>query len=463
MKKANILNYFTKDKVPFIAGGVVAGALGLWVVGKITSPLISPYIKDACRSYLGEDMNAMRQQNQPAVVEMARMNRGKITKRINTVGLLHANAEVTLRSEMAGRIKEIHFKEGEQVSKGDVLIVFEDADLRAALEGAAAELKLRQNDYERSKQLQARKIESNKKFDEAIAQFEAAKAQVDKAQAALDKATILAPFDGVIGLIDIDPGAYVQAAQDLVKIVDNSPIYADFKIPEKNLHDIGVGQLAEIKLDAFPDERFTATVEAIDSSVDSVSHSIAVRATIPNDDGKLRSGLYANVSLIIGEKTDALLVPESALIRDGNRELIYVVHEGRAQLVPVVTGTRENAMVEILTNLREGLNVVTAGQIKIYSGKAVTTQGPKPEEALKSLATGTKKSEDSEDKANQDKSSLNNKDSKSSAPSTASQTKTAEASKTPPEESKGEVKKETSAAAPTPSPTSSDSKAEKTE
>jgi membrane fusion protein, multidrug efflux system len=386
MTKLPFMNHFTKDKAPFIIGGVVAGALGLWVIGKITAPLFSPYLKDACRSFLGEDAAAMRQQMQPAVVETARLIRGTITKRISTVGLLHANAEVMLRSEIAGRIKEVRFKEGEQVNKGDALILFENADLKAEVEGAQAELTLRQADFDRMTKLQAAKIESVKKYDEAKANFESAKARLDKAQAALDKTTIVAPFEGIIGLIDIDPGLFVQAAQDLVKLVDNTPIYVDFKIPEKNLHDVAVGQLAEVKLDGFPDEKFIATVEAIDSSVDPISHSIAIRTTIPNENGKLRSGLYANVSLIIGEKPDALLVPESALLRDGNRELIYVVHEGRAQLVPVITGTRENAMVEIVSNLREGLNVVTAGQIKLYSGKTVTTQGEKPEEVLKSLA-----------------------------------------------------------------------------
>ena len=391
MKKINFKETFSKDKTPYIIGGVLAGALGLWVVGKVTGPLFSPYIKDACRSYLGEDTARAARQNQPVIVEMARLKRGKITRRIDTVGQLRANNEVTLRSEMAGRINEIKFKEGEHVDKDDVLIVFEDADLRAELEAAKAELILRDADHQRLFQLKEKRIESIKKYDEAKAGFEAAKARVDKAQATLDKATIKAPFEGTIGLIDIDPGAFVQAAQDLVKLVDNTPIYADFKVPEKYLHDISVGQLAEIKLDAFPDQKFVATVEAIDSSVDGLSHTIALRATIPNDDGKLRSGLYAHVSLIIGEKPDALLIPESALIRDGNKEMVYVVHEGKAHPIAVLTGTRENGMVEILTNLKEDLNVVTAGQIKLVPGRAVTTEGAKPEEALKALAQGLEK------------------------------------------------------------------------
>ena len=391
MKKTNFKETFSKEKTPYIIGGVFAGALGLWVVGKVTGPLFSPYIKDACRSYLGEDSARAARQNQPVVVEMTRLKRGKITRRIDTVGQLRANNEVTLRSEMAGRINEIKFEEGEHVNKDDVLIVFEDADLRAELEAAKAELILRDADHQRLLQLKEKRIESIKKYDEAKAGFEAAKARVDKAQATLDKATIKAPFEGTIGLIDIDPGAFVQAAQDLVKLVDNTPIYADFKVPEKYLHDISVGQLAEVKLDAFPDQKFVATVEAIDSSVDGLSHTIALRATIPNDDGKLRSGLYAHVSLIIGEKPDALLIPESALIRDGNKEMVYVVHEGKAHPIAVLTGTRENGMVELLTNLKEDLNVVTAGQIKLVPGRAVTTEGTKPEEALKALAQGLEK------------------------------------------------------------------------
>lgn len=391
MKKINFNDLVSKDKAPYIIGGVLAGALGLWVIGKVTGPLFSPYIKDACRSYLGEDSARSARQNQPVVVEMSRIKRGKITRRIDTVGQLRANNEVTLRSEMAGRINEIKFNEGEHVDKDAILIQFEDADLRAELEAARAELTLRDADHQRLTQLREKRIESVKKYDETKAAFEGAKARVDKAQAALDKATIKAPFEGTIGLIDIDPGAFVQAAQDLVKLVDNTPIYADFKVPEKYLHDISVGQLAEVKVDAFPDQKFVATVEAIDSSVDGQSHSIALRATIPNDDGRLRSGLYANVSLIIGDKPDALLIPESALIRDGNKEMVYVVHEGKAHPINVLTGTRENGMVEVLTNLKEDLNVVTAGQIKLVPGRAVMTQGPKPEDALKALASGLEK------------------------------------------------------------------------
>jgi len=147
-------------------------------------------------------------------------------------------------------------------------------------------------------------------------------------------------------------------------------------------------------LDAFPDQNFVATLEAIDSSVEGLSHSIALRASISNDDGRLRSGLYANISLIIGEKTDAVLIPESALLRDGNKEMVYVVQEGKAFPVNVVVGTRENGMVELLTQLKDGLKVVTSGQIKLVPGRAVTTQGPKPEDALKALAQNLGKSKE---------------------------------------------------------------------
>lgn len=386
MQDSNVSNKFPKDKWPFIAGGVVAGALGLWVAGRIAEPYLAPKIKSACRSYLGIDaqgnpMGASGIEN----VEASRVERGTMTKRLNTVGLLRANAEVMLKSETANRVKSINFKEGENVNLGDLLIQFEDADAIAELESAKAEFEARRASYEREEKLRTAKLGAGKNYDEAKGNYDSSKARMDKAQANLDKTKVVAPFSGTIGIIKVDVGEYVQANTELVKLVDNTPIKLDFKIPEKNLHEVGVGQIAEVRLDGFPDQVFTATVDAIDSAAEAVSHSIAVRALIPNESGELRSGLYANVSLIVGEKTDTLMIPESAIIRDGDMEYVWVViKDNQVGLQRVITGTRENAKVEIVKGLPEGTIVVTSGQMKLGGGKRVNiTNMPKTEDILK--------------------------------------------------------------------------------
>jgi len=194
MRLQDFFSKITKDKVPFIAGGILVGVLGLWVLGKVLGPWMKPVIKDACLTYL--DMKQSRQGGGERIVdvEAVRVATGTMTKRITTIGKLRANEEVMLRSEMAGRITEISFKEGEAVEKGDVLIRFEDADAAAEVTLAEAELALRQADYDRIAKLHSQKIESVKKFDEVKAHLETAKAKLEKAKAQLEKTKIVAPF-----------------------------------------------------------------------------------------------------------------------------------------------------------------------------------------------------------------------------------------------------------------------------
>lgn len=377
--KFDFLDKLTQQKLPILVGGVVAGVLGMWVVGKI----LDPWVASGCRAYL--DRNNERQGYMDAVqkIEAVRVKTGTISRRVTTVGKLLANASVVLKSEISGRIREIHFKDGQDVEQGDLLIEFADDNQRAEVDQAKAELARAEADFKRIASLRERNIESVKKFDEAKAGVDVTKARLDRATADLDKAKIVAPFSGTIGLLQVDPGAYVQAAQELVALVDNTPVYVEFKIPEKFLGDIGVGQTAEIKLDSFPEDKFVASVEALDSRIDEVSHSIAVRASLPNNEGKLREGLFANVSLLIGEKTNALLIPESALAREGNIEFVHIVQEGKAGRRRVVSGTRENGKVEILQGLRPDELVITAGQNKVGDNTPVEIINmPKPEDLL---------------------------------------------------------------------------------
>lgn len=384
MRLPNFFSKITKDKIPFIIGGIFVGALSLWVLGKVLAPWVRPAIKDACLTFLELKQDRSGGNERVVDVEAVRVTTGTMSKRIVTVGKLRANEEVTLRSEMAGRILEINFKEGEAVNKDDLLIQFENADLVAEVNLAEAELAMRQADHERITKLRNQNIESVKKFDETKAGLAVAEAKLEKAKAQLAKSTIIAPFSGNIGLIDVSVGAYVQAAQDLVKLVDNTPIKIDFKVPEQNVHDVGVGQTAELKIDGFPDEIIRASVASVDASLDAVSHSLSLRATTPNDQGRLRAGMFAHISLIVGEKGNSIVVPESAVTRDGEREFVWIIKTGKTGRRRVITGTRENGQVEIVQGLRPDELVVTAGQIKLGEGTSVNvTNLESLEEALK--------------------------------------------------------------------------------
>ncbi|HLD96092.1 MAG TPA: efflux RND transporter periplasmic adaptor subunit [Alphaproteobacteria bacterium] len=368
--------------------GVLAGSILL----TFSSKLLKPSFRSLCMYVLTEDEEE-QERDRTKSVEAHEVKLGTISRRLNTVGKLRANELVTLKSEANARVKEIHFKEGTEVKKDDLLIQFEDSDAQAELRQAEAEFAQKEADFGRSSKLRAQSFESSKKFDEAQAGFKMAQARVETAKARLEKMVIKAPFDGNIGLLDISAGAFVQAGYELVTLVDVTPIKVDFKIPEKNLHDVGVGQSAEIKLDGFPGQIMRAFVEAIDSKVDPLSHSISIRATLSNEDHQLKPGLFANVSLIIGEKTDSILIPESAVERMGDVEYVWMISKGKAARRRVLTGTRENAMIEIDAGLRPGELVITSGQVlrdgdpvKILNQEENQTVPVTPEQPVESQA-----------------------------------------------------------------------------
>lgn len=358
----------TGERIAFLLGGTLIGIL---VVG-FGFKMATPIVKKVCQSIL-ENPDKTAREARVVSVEAAILKPGSISRRITTVGKLRANESVTLRAEMPGRIKEIAFREGTMVKKGDVLIRFEDEELQAELEKAEADVEYRQVRFGRFESLQTKGLGRGTEYDQERGLLNIAKAQVEVAKAKLAKATIYAPFDGKIGLIQegVNVGATVDGQKELVTLVDSDPMKIDFKVPEKFIHDIGVGQTAEVKLDSIPDQSFQATVEAIDSRVDPQTHSIAILALVPNEDGKLQAGLFASIGVIIGVKSDALLLPESALGREGDIEYVWVIANGKAGRKRVLTGTKENGQVEITAGLRPGEIVVTSGQLKLGEGTAV--------------------------------------------------------------------------------------------
>lgn len=349
-------------KVGIILAGVVAGFFALWVVARLGGLIVY----NACVVVVDSGVSSkFGKRTKPAVVEAAKVLPGTISRRIQTVGRLRPNNIVVLKAEGHARITDIPIQEGSEVKKDDLIIQFDDAEAKAELDDAEATLLLREGALKRMQALKG--VAAGKELDEAKAGRDIALAKVETAKARLEKTQIKAPFDGVMGLIEPSPGAYVQAGNELGTLVENNPMKVDFKIPERNLHEVAIGQGIEIRLDGVPDEVLLAAVEAIDSKVDSQSHSIAIRGSVPNPKGNLRGGLFASINLIVGEKGDALLIPESALDREGEIEYVWLIKRNKASRQKVLTGSKEKGKVEIITGISPGDIVVTAGQMRLAS------------------------------------------------------------------------------------------------
>jgi membrane fusion protein (multidrug efflux system) len=305
-------------------------------------------------------------------VEAATVAKGPLTERVTAVGSLRSDESVVISSEIAGRIVDIHFKEGTPVERGAPLITLDDSVDQAELHQAEAKRLLAEQSNQRVSELFSRKIASGSSKDEAESNLAVANAAMELAKAHIQKTKIVAPFAGIIGLRQVSVGEYITPGQALVGLDAIDPIKVDFKIPEKYLPTVHTGQSIEIKVDAYPNETFKGDVYAIDPRVDIEGRSIFIRARVPNDDQKLRPGQFARVTLIHEVKPDARTVPEAAIVPKGEDQFVFKVVDGKAQLSRVSIGTRREGRVELVEGVTAGEIVITAGQLKIRDGAAVT-------------------------------------------------------------------------------------------
>ena len=304
-------------------------------------------------------------------VEIAPVQVGPIQRRLTAVGSLRSNESVVIRPELAGRIADFRFEEGEQVAAGQPLVVLDDVIYRAELEEVQASLELSRANHERAIDLLGRGAGTTKARDEAIAQLRADEAALHLAKARLDKTVIRAPFDGVVGLRSVSVGEFLGVGQDMVNLEQIDPLKADFRVAEIYLAAVGRGQKIELSADAFPGETFTGEVYAINPLIDESGRSVVLRARLPNADGRLRPGLFVRVTLVLNERDDAIQVPEQALVPQGQDQFVFRVVDGKAALTKVTAGIRRDGMVEITEGLGPEDEVVTAGQLKIRDGAPV--------------------------------------------------------------------------------------------
>lgn len=309
----------------------------------------------------------------PLPVEAVTLKLQPLSGGLQTVGSLRADESVVVRPEVAGRIVRIHFTEGGRVEAGQPLFTLDGSVPQAALNEAMANLENSRRAMERSRQLIDQKLIARSDYDQTLATHAVDQARVESARTTLSKMTLRAPFSGEIGLRQVSVGEFVNVGQDLVTLVRLDPIEVDFSVPESALSKLDRGQKIRITVDAYPGEVFDGEVTAIDPVVDPNSRSARLRARIDNPDGRLRPGQFAQLKLDIGAGTNALMVPEQALMQEGDTRFVYTIVDGKAKKTVVETGTRTPGLVQVTKGLKAGDVVITAGQAKpmMHEGAAV--------------------------------------------------------------------------------------------
>ena len=297
---------------------------------------------------------------------------------IEAVGSLRAVNGADLAFEVSGIVKELHFKSGDDVATGDVLLKLRADNDIAKLEALTATAALTEIVHQRDQEQFKIKAVSQATLDTDAANVKNAKAQVAEQQAVVDKKTLRAPFAGHLGVRVVDIGQYISAGTAVVTLQALDPIYADFFLPQQALNQIRLEQVVTIKIDTYPNGDFAGTITAINPKVDPATRNVQVRATLKNPDRLLLPGMYASVNVAAGGKQRYLTLPQTAVTYNPYGETIYVVDDkgqdpqGRPQLIArqifVTAGLKRGDQVAILSGIEEGQTVVTAGQMKLRNG-----------------------------------------------------------------------------------------------
>jgi membrane fusion protein (multidrug efflux system) len=297
---------------------------------------------------------------------------------IEAVGSLRAVNGADLAFEVPGIIKELHFKSGDDIAAGDILVLLRADDDIARLAALQATASLGEITMQRDQEQFKIKAVSQATLDADAANLKNANASVAQQQAVVDKKTLRAPFAGHIGVRLVDIGQYINAGTTVVTLQALDPIYADFFLPQQALTQLRIEQIVTIRVDTYPGQDFIGAVTAINPKVDPATRNVQVRAMLKNPDRRLLPGMYATVSIAAGDKQRYVTLPQTAVTYNPYGETVFVVDDkgkdpqGKPQLsarqIFVTAGPKRGDQVAILKGVEQGETVVTAGQMKLRNG-----------------------------------------------------------------------------------------------
>lgn len=296
------------------------------------------------------------------------------------VGTVRAVRGADIAAEVPGVITAIHFQSGQEIREGAPLVQLNNESDLARLQSLAAAVELAEANYERNrKQLEIQAV-SRAVVDADAANLKSASAQVAEQRALVNKKLVRAPFAGRVGIRGVDVGQYVTAGTKLVTLQALDPVYVDFYAPQKALGKIVPKQRIVLKTDAFAGEQFPGEVSSIDPKVDPATRNVQVRATVRNPKRTLLPGMFASVTIASGGPQRFITLPQTAVSYNPYGDTVFIVEEqkgedGKASLLAqqkfVTTGGTRGDQVAILSGIKEGDTVVTAGQIKLRTGVPV--------------------------------------------------------------------------------------------
>jgi membrane fusion protein (multidrug efflux system) len=299
---------------------------------------------------------------------------------LDTIGTVTAINGVTVSTDLAGIVDRIAFTSGTVVKAGDLLVHLNTDQEQAQLEQAQAQLALAQLTLNRDRDLLAKRTISQQDYDTAEATYRGNQATVDQFRALIARKTLRAPFDGVVGIRQVNLGQYLNTGDAVVTIQSFDPIYVNFTLPQQDLSKLAVGQTVDVRLDAYVDAIFPGQINAVNPMVDQATRNVQVQATLQNGEQKLRAGMFAKVSVILPQREQVIALPVSSVHYAPYGDSVFIVGDDKdedgkpiksvkEQFVKL--GTARGDLIAIVSGVKPGDEVVTAGVFRLKSGAAV--------------------------------------------------------------------------------------------
>jgi len=326
--------------------------------------------------------------NPPQTVSTTTASSQEWRSQLEAVGSLRAVNGANLSGQVAGIVSAVHFESGADVKKGDLLLELQAEDDKAHLDALKATASLARITFERDSNLVKTNAVSQQTVDTDKGNLRNAEALVAQQQALVDYKSIAAPFSGRLGIRQVDLGQYLAAGTTIVTLQQLDPILVDFYLPQQALSQIKVGQDVMGKVDTYPNKTFVGKITAINSLVDTTTRNVQVRATMQNDENLLLPGMFATVDIDTSAPQKFVTLPQTAIAYNSYGNIVYLVDDkgkdekGQPKLFArqtfVTTGATRGDQVAVLTGVKDGDVVVTAGQIKLRNGAPVIVNNAIP-------------------------------------------------------------------------------------
>lgn len=318
----------------------------------------------------------------PESVSTAIVQRQVWTNSLQAIGSIEPVKGVRLDAEVPGIVNAINFENGQDVNAGDVLVELDTAPEAALLKSNKANARLARIELDRARRLRDTNSVAQSELDRAQANYDMAMAQVKNIEAIIEQKTIRAPFDGRVGIRQINLGQYLSPGAPIVTLQSYDNVFANFTLPQQAIGRIETGMPVTLKSNAYPEKIFSGRLTAISPQIDPTTRTIELQATLANPEKLLRAGLFVNVTITLSENNEVLAIPATAIIYAPYGNSIFKITRQTEETTGEVTtivkqsfiqiGERKGDFVSVLKGLKENDEIVSAGALKLRNGMPVS-------------------------------------------------------------------------------------------